>query len=196
MQIVRDEEKETVTLTWDAGTYGHVDNIKVIGKEVNLYSERPIKEVSRVISLANINSLFIGSNYSDTNYYYTVVITKLDGTQITKDFEFINNPELLKKEYEVIFKDENGNILKTETVEEGESATAPNAPTKEGYNFVGWDKDFTNVTENLEVKPLYEVIVIEDDDKESGCKKDLIYLVSSCIALTSLAFVTLRKKNN
>lgn len=196
MQIVRDEEKETVTLTWDAGTYGHVDNIKVIGKEVNLYNERPIKEVSRVISLANINSLFIGSNYSDTNYYYTVVITKLDGTQITKDFEFINNPELLKKEYEVIFKDENGNILKTETVEEGESATAPNAPTKEGYNFVGWDKDFTNVTENLEVKPLYEAIVIEDDDKESGCKKDLIYLVSSCIALTSLAFVTLRKKNN
>ena len=196
MQIVRDDEKETVTLTWNAGTYGHVDNIKVIGKEVNLYNERPIKEVSRVISLANINSLFIGSNYSDTNYYYTVVVTKLDGTQITKDFEVINNPELLKKEFEVIFKDENGNVLKTETIKEGESATAPNAPTKEGYNFVGWDKDLTNVTENLEVKPLYEAIVIEDDDKESGCKKDLIYLVSSCIALTSLAFVTLRKKNN
>ena len=198
MQIVRDAEKETVTLTWNAGTYGHVDNIKVIGKEVNLYNERPIKEVSRVISLANINSLFIGSNYSDTNYYYTVVVTKLDGTQITKDFEFINNPDLLVKKYDVVFKDENGNVLKTETVKEGESATAPNAPTKDGYNFVGWDKDFTNVTGNLEIKPLYEAIVIEDNDKdqESGCKKDLIYLVSSCIALTSLAFVTLRKKNN
>ena len=198
MQIVRDAEKETVTLTWDAGTYGHVDNIKVTGKEVNLYTERPIKEVSRVISLANINSLYIGSNYSDTNYYYTVEITKLDGTVIIKDFEFINNPDLLVKKYDVVFKDENGNVLKTETVKEGESATAPNAPTKDGYNFVGWDKDYTNVTGNLEIKPLYEAIVIEDNDndKESGCKKDLIYLVSSCIALTSLAFVTLRKKNN
>lgn len=197
MQIVKDEEKETVTLTWDAGTYGHVDNIKVTGTEVNLYSERPIKEVSRVISLANINSLYIGANYSDTNYYYTVTITKLDGTTITKDFEFINNPELLIEEYEVVFKDENGNVLKTETVKEGASATAPTAPTKEGYNFVGWDQDFSNITSDLEVKPLYEEIIIEpDEDEKSGCKKDLIYLVSSCIAATSLAFVVLRKKDN
>ena len=197
MQIVRDDEKETVTLTWDAGTYGHVDNIKVIGKEVNLYKERPIKEVSRVISLANINSLFIGSNYSDTNYYYTVVVTKLDGTQITKDFELINNPELLKKEYEVIFKDENGNILKTEKVIEGESATAPSAPIKDGYNFVGWNQDFSVVNSNLEIKPLYEAIEIDNpaDDKK-GCKKDLAYLVSSFIGLTSLSFIILRKKNN
>ena len=47
---------------------------------------------------------------------------------------------------------------------------------------------FTNITNNLEIKPLYEAIAIDDpvDDKK-GCKKDLVYLVSSFIALTSVS---------
>lgn len=56
--------------------------------------------------------------------------------------------EIIK--YTVTFKDGN-TVLKTETVEEGKAATAPAAPTKEGYIFDGWDVAFNNVTSDLTV---------------------------------------------
>ena len=58
--------------------------------------------------------------------------------------------------YTVTFKDWDGTVLKTETVAAGKSATAPVAPTREGYTFIGWDKDFSNVTGNLTVTAQYE----------------------------------------
>ncbi len=52
--------------------------------------------------------------------------------------------------YTVTFKD-GDTVLKTETVEAGKAATAPAAPTKDGYTFDGWDKAFDNVTSDLTV---------------------------------------------
>lgn len=59
-------------------------------------------------------------------------------------------------EYEVIFKDYDGEILKTETVKKGESATAPADPVRQGYTFKGWDTEFTNVTADITVTAVYE----------------------------------------
>ena len=58
--------------------------------------------------------------------------------------------------YTVIFVDWDGTELKTEEVEEGLSATAPAAPVREGYTFIGWDKDFSNVQSDLTVTAQYE----------------------------------------
>ncbi|MCW3491003.1 InlB B-repeat-containing protein [Dethiobacter alkaliphilus] len=58
--------------------------------------------------------------------------------------------------YNVTFKDWDGSILKTETIEYGSSATAPAAPTKTGYTFSGWDTGFGNITSNLSVTAEYE----------------------------------------
>ena len=63
--------------------------------------------------------------------------------------------------FTVTFKDWNGVVLKTEQVEQGKSATAPAAPTREGYTFKGWDKDFSNVQSDLTVTALYEQNVVE-----------------------------------
>ncbi len=58
--------------------------------------------------------------------------------------------------YTVIFRDYDGTVLKTETVEEGKAATAPAAPSRDGYEFIGWDKAFDRVTGNLVVTAVYE----------------------------------------
>ena len=66
-------------------------------------------------------------------------------------------------EYTVIFVDYANNVLKSQTVEEHSSANADdinvNDYTVAGitYSFTKWDKDFSDVTQNLTVKALYDV---------------------------------------
>lgn len=57
----------------------------------------------------------------------------------------------------VRFLDWNGVELSSQEVEEGESAIAPSNPTREGYTFIGWDADFSNVTEDLIVTAIYKI---------------------------------------
>lgn len=64
--------------------------------------------------------------------------------------------EMPKPTYTVTFKDWDGTTLKIETVEEGVSATAPSNPSRVGYEFTGWDKDFNNITSDLIVTAQYE----------------------------------------
>ena len=76
---------------------------------------------------------------------------------VTKDT--IINVVYRARTYAVMFFD--GNYKKigaTQYVEHGSSATAPTAPAREGYRFVGWDSEFVSVTEDLAVFPIYEKI--------------------------------------
>ena len=68
-----------------------------------------------------------------------------------------------QQSYEVIFEDYDGTILKTDDVTHGQRATAPTEPLREGYTFIGWDQDFTEVTEPLTIKAWYEINVYRVD---------------------------------
>ena len=57
--------------------------------------------------------------------------------------------------YEVKFVDKFGNIIETKEVREGDSISAPTAPTLPYYTFTGWDQDFTKVTKNMTIKAEY-----------------------------------------
>ncbi len=57
--------------------------------------------------------------------------------------------------YTVTFYAFDGSILDSETVNYGESATAPSAPTVAGYNFVGWRGDYSNVKSDVNVYAYY-----------------------------------------
>ena len=71
-------------------------------------------------------------------------------------------------QYTVIFKD-GDTVLSTQTVVYGQAAVAPEAPTKEGYTFAGWDKDFSKVTSNLTVNAKWNKNQ-EEEPKQIGYK--------------------------
>lgn len=65
-----------------------------------------------------------------------------------------------KKTFVVKWVDYDGSLIKSEMVEYGQSAKAFPEPKRNGYTFVGWDKDVTNVTSNLVTKAMYNKIPI------------------------------------
>ncbi|MBE6734127.1 MAG: hypothetical protein E7563_02130, partial [Ruminococcaceae bacterium] len=88
---------------------------------------------------------------------FTFLAWDTDFTNITKDTTVTATyKEVEKTHYTVKFVDYNGTVLSTQTVEEGKSAVAPADPTRDGYNFKGWDKDFAVITGDLTVTAQYE----------------------------------------
>ena len=59
--------------------------------------------------------------------------------------------------YIVTFVDYDGEtVLATDEVEFGKGATAPSDPQRAGFTFIGWDKPFDKVTENMVITAQYE----------------------------------------
>jgi uncharacterized repeat protein (TIGR02543 family) len=73
-------------------------------------------------------------------------------TQI-RDDRTITAAWIALTQYIVVFLDgKDGQVIGTEqTVAKGSDATPPNAPTKEGYIFNGWEGNYTNVQQNENV---------------------------------------------
>lgn len=65
--------------------------------------------------------------------------------------ENILKVEYVRQTFEVRFLDQNGQVIKTESVKYGDAATAPNVEAESGKYFIGWDRAFDHVVENLDV---------------------------------------------
>lgn len=79
-------------------------------------------------------------------------------------------------EFTVVFKNHNGEIIKTEIVKKNGIATPPVTPVRDGYVFVGWDRTFNNVESDIIVNPIFEkitkpTIVIDRIDTTAGEKQ-------------------------
>lgn len=90
-----------------------------------------------------------------------------------------------KMRFTVSFVGKDGGKLKEEEVEYGDSATAPDAPHVDGYEFIGWDRKFDSVTEDITVKALYRELPIapapaapepapEPEPADEGAEPDLM----------------------
>ena len=73
--------------------------------------------------------------------------------EIEEDMEI--EAQFERKEYEVSFKDYEEEI-DSQIIKHGESATAPREPSKDGYEFVSWDRSFDNVESDLTVEAQFE----------------------------------------
>ncbi len=75
---------------------------------------------------------------------------------ITSDITI--NAKFEKIEYKVTFYDCDGNPIESQYVKYQESAFAPTITSDEYYNFTGWDKDFSSITDDLDVYATAEKI--------------------------------------
>ena len=124
---------------------------------------------------ANYTQLFEETiNYSDYKNT-TVDLTAYAGQTIRVAFRHFNCTDLFilnldqvevfatageepVEEYTVTFVDGlTGETIDTQIVVAGEDAVAPEAPVHEGYTFVEWDTDFTNVQSDLTVTAVYAI---------------------------------------
>jgi len=60
----------------------------------------------------------------------------------------------------VTFRGLNGKLIKTETLEIGDTFTFPTAPNEGGYRFISWDNSLTTISENVTIQAVYEKIVM------------------------------------
>ena len=84
----------------------------------------------------------------------------------------------------VTFVDWDGTVLSSVSVVPGEAATAPTDPTREGYTFIGWDKDFSAVADHMTITAQYQInryrVRFFDDD--TLLKTDSVAYQSAAIA--------------
>lgn len=64
----------------------------------------------------------------------------------------------------VVFIDSNQKVLSEQILLKGANAVAPNVPIREGHTFERWSVDFTNVSNNLTVYPVYRNDVTKELD--------------------------------
>ena len=138
--VVGCTQQVVVTFDSDGGTA--IASVKVIKGSPVEKPQDPIRD----------DDQFIGWYYNDIEWNFDNLVNQ--------DITLIAKYEDASK-FKVVFYDYDGNVLKTEYLEEGANATAPEAPKIEGLTFVGWDVDFTNVTSDLEVNPIYDDGVVE-----------------------------------
>ncbi|MBQ1977808.1 MAG: InlB B-repeat-containing protein, partial [Ruminococcus sp.] len=97
---------------------------------------------------------------STAMYSYTFKGWDKTFSNITADTKVTAQYNQTINKYTVTFKDYDGKVLSTQVVEAGTAATAPADPVRENtdqytYEFVGWDKNFSSVTKDMEVNAVY-----------------------------------------
>jgi uncharacterized repeat protein (TIGR02543 family) len=99
---------------------------------------------------ATPNDGYTFMRWSDGNTDNPRTIQVTSDTTLTAEFD-VDTRRL------VTFVDWDGTILSSVKVTPGEAATAPADPTREGYTFIGWDKDFSAVTDHMTITAQYQI---------------------------------------
>ena len=109
-----------------------------------------------ILSSANVTIGTAATAPADpTRTGYTFIGWDKDYSNITEDLVVTALYEINR--YEVIFKDWDETILKTDSVDYNTAATAPANPSHEGHEFIGWDKDFSHVSSDIIINARYAV---------------------------------------
>lgn len=97
---------------------------------------------------------------SNAQYNYMFDAWTPEITIVTKDANYTATFTSFIRQYKVTFLDWDGTQLSEQVVDYGGAAVAPTAPTRDGYTFIGWDKDFSNIKSDLIVTAQYKQNIV------------------------------------
>lgn len=157
---------QTATISWSCPTVpagNTITSCTLTGKATASMSKgnATIKVNGTTVSSGSNFTINLGTGNTTSSVSATAVggNKNASGTVSFSNLVYTVEYAMPLPKYIVTFKDWDGTILKTEEVEEGKSATAPSNLSREGYEFVGWDKTFSNITSDLTVTAQYELYV-------------------------------------
>ena len=106
--------------------------------------------------------------YDDGKHYYFVGWDK-DFSSITSSLNVYGRYEYIPY-YTVTFRNGMDGIIKTSLIDQGESAIEPSEAERymAGYDFIGWDRDYHNVTHDIDVHGLYVAVSGVDPEQEQS----------------------------
>ena len=147
-------------LGWDIDYSNVTDHITVKAQ----YKVSSYLVIFKGFDNAELSTKYVANGASAT----APIVPEVDGYLFVgwdKDFSNITSDLVISAVYVadetgkhvVVFKSINGSVLKAESVADGTNAVAPAAPVIEGYDFIGWDTDFSNVTTSLTITATYKV---------------------------------------
>lgn len=134
--------------------------VKIQDEDGSIYKENVV--FSDLFTLSLQKEGYTGRLYRDADFL----------KPLTKDSKVKNGDTVYVKwtinSYTVTFMD-GKTVLKTEKVQHGSAATAPEVPEKDGKTFKEWDKVFSKVTSDLTINAVYDVdtftVTFKDGEK-------------------------------
>ena len=151
-----DEENNSIQINWTGDIYGNATNIHISGGNFKGNG------VDIPVVTSSLTKKVHKGYFNTNNYYFTVEITKNDGSKLTKDLDLILNPNIV--DYNIIFN-LNGGVNDPSTPTTFKGINLPltlseylKEPTKEGYEFKGWIlNDGKRVTDTVNLKELSDI---------------------------------------
>ena len=105
----------------------------------------------------------------------------------------INIDEVTTVTYTVTFDSAGGSAVPSQTVQSGQMAIEPAAPTRPGYNFTGWYLDGklydfnTPVTGDLYLSAGWKAVAVDDDKDDDEPANNLLLILLTVLTIISLA---------
>ena len=169
-QLVKTESGSVNEIIVPSSTKSMFDKIKIEAveeetvlstRELNYYSSTDLNCDGKT-DKADLTYLQeqICNNPSKESELYTYLDINNDGALNIVDATylsmFIDNKlaQPVKKQFTITFIDGNGRVYEKKVVDENTTPSITE-PILEGYTFIGWDKDFTNITGDITVYSLY-----------------------------------------
>ena len=135
------------------------DGDLVVGIESSAFSEEDITSITIPESIEEIGRNAFNNCNALTDVYYGGSREMWEDISIKKGNDQLDVATIHyakgSAQYSVKFIDWDGTVLKEEVVNEGEAATPPTNPTREGYSFTGWSGSYTSINADTTITAMY-----------------------------------------